>query len=31
MVVLILLAYPLVGRLWCAICPFMVWEKSLSV
>ena len=22
---LILLTYPLVGRLWCAICPFMVW------
>ena len=22
---LILLSYPLVGRLWCAICPFMVW------
>jgi len=22
---LILLAYPLVGRLWCAVCPFMVW------
>ena len=24
---LILLAYPLVGRLWCAICPFMVWGE----
>jgi polyferredoxin len=22
---LILLAYPLVGRLWCSVCPFMVW------
>ena len=22
---LILLGYPLVGRLWCAVCPFMVW------
>jgi polyferredoxin len=22
---LILLAYPLVGRAWCAVCPFMVW------
>ena len=22
---LILLSYPIVGRLWCAICPFMVW------
>ena len=24
---LILLSYPLVGRLWCAICPFMVWGE----
>ena len=24
---LILLSYPLVGRLWCAICPFMVWGQ----
>jgi polyferredoxin len=24
---LILLAYPLVGRLWCSFCPFMVWGK----
>ena len=24
---LILLAYPLVGRLWCAVCPFMVWGE----
>ena len=24
---LILLTYPLVGRLWCAICPFMVWGE----
>ena len=22
---LILLTFPLVGRLWCAFCPFMVW------
>jgi len=24
---LILLAYPLLGRLWCAVCPFMVWGE----
>jgi polyferredoxin len=24
---LILLAFPLVGRLWCAVCPFMVWGE----
>jgi len=24
---LILLAFPLVGRLWCAFCPFMVWGE----
>ncbi|SBO42044.1 4Fe-4S binding protein [Cyanobium sp. NIES-981] len=24
---LILLGYPLVGRLWCAFCPFMVWGE----
>ena len=24
---LILLTYPIVGRLWCAVCPFMVWGK----
>ena len=24
---LILLTYPLVGRFWCAICPFMVWGE----
>ena len=24
---LILLSFPLVGRLWCAICPFMVWGR----
>ena len=24
---LILLTYPLVGRLWCSFCPFMVWGK----
>ena len=24
---LILLSYPLVGRLWCSICPFMVWGQ----
>ncbi len=24
---LILLAYPLLGRLWCSFCPFMVWGE----
>ena len=24
---LILLAYPVVGRLWCSFCPFMVWGE----
>ena len=24
---LILLSYPLVGRLWCSSCPFMVWGQ----
>ena len=24
---LILLSFPLVGRLWCAVCPFMVWGE----
>jgi polyferredoxin len=24
---LILLGFPLVGRLWCAFCPFMVWGE----
>ena len=24
---LVLLSHPLVGRLWCAICPFMVWGE----
>ena len=24
---MILLSYPLVGRLWCAVCPFMVWGQ----
>jgi len=24
---LILLGFPLVGRLWCSICPFMVWGE----
>ncbi|MEB3333082.1 MAG: sigma 54-interacting transcriptional regulator [Synechococcaceae cyanobacterium] len=24
---LILLGFPLVGRLWCAVCPFMVWGE----
>ena len=27
---LILLSYPLVGRLWCAICPFMVWGQIVQ-
>lgn len=24
---LVLLSHPLLGRLWCAICPFMVWGE----
>lgn len=24
---LILISYPVVGRFWCAICPFMVWGR----
>ena len=28
---LILLSYPLVGRLWCAVCPFMVWGRIAQV
>jgi transcriptional regulator with AAA-type ATPase domain len=24
---LILLTYPIVGRLWCSFCPFMVWGE----
>lgn len=24
---LILISYPLVGRLWCSFCPFMVWGE----
>ncbi|MEB3349385.1 MAG: 4Fe-4S binding protein [Cyanobacteriota bacterium] len=27
---LILLAYPLVGRLWCSFCPFMVWGEIIQ-
>ena len=27
---LILLSYPLVGRLWCSICPFMVWGEIIQ-
>ncbi|WP_115024606.1 4Fe-4S binding protein [Synechococcus sp. UW69] len=27
---LILLSYPLVGRLWCSICPFMVWGEIVQ-
>ena len=27
---LILLSYPLVGRLWCAVCPFMVWGQIVQ-
>jgi transcriptional regulator with AAA-type ATPase domain len=27
---LILLSFPLVGRLWCAVCPFMVWGRSAN-
>jgi polyferredoxin len=27
---LILLGFPLVGRLWCAFCPFMVWGEIVQ-
>ncbi|NQV10975.1 MAG: 4Fe-4S binding protein [Cyanobacteria bacterium] len=27
---LILLSYPLVGRLWCSFCPFMVWGEIVQ-
>lgn len=27
---LILLLHPLVGRLWCSICPFMVWGEIVQ-
>lgn len=27
---LILLGFPLVGRLWCSFCPFMVWGEILQ-
>ena len=27
---LILLGFPLVGRLWCSICPFMVWGELVQ-
>ncbi len=27
---LILLAFPLVGRLWCSFCPFMVWGEIVQ-
>jgi polyferredoxin len=27
---LILLTYPLVGRLWCSFCPFMVWGEIVQ-
>ncbi|QPN59685.1 4Fe-4S binding protein [Synechococcus sp. CBW1002] len=27
---LILLGYPLVGRLWCSFCPFMVWGEIVQ-
>ena len=27
---LILLGFPLVGRLWCAVCPFMVWGEIVQ-
>jgi len=27
---LILLTFPLVGRLWCAFCPFMVWGEIVQ-
>jgi hypothetical protein len=25
---LVLLTYPLVGRLWCSVCPFMIWGET---
>ncbi|MFO0039131.1 MAG: 4Fe-4S binding protein [Synechococcaceae cyanobacterium] len=31
---LIVLSYPLIGRLWCAFCPFMIWgdiSQSLAL
>ena len=27
---LILLGFPLVGRLWCSFCPFMVWGEIVQ-
>lgn len=27
---LILITYPLVGRLWCSFCPFMVWGEIVQ-
>ena len=27
---LVLLAFPLVGRLWCSFCPFMVWGEIVQ-
>ena len=27
---LILLGFPLVGRLWCSFCPFMVWGELVQ-
>lgn len=27
---LILLTYPVVGRLWCSFCPFMVWGEIVQ-
>ena len=27
---LVLLSHPLVGRLWCAVCPFMVWGEIVQ-
>jgi polyferredoxin len=27
---LILLSFPLVGRLWCSFCPFMVWGEIVQ-
>lgn len=26
----ILLAYPIIGRLWCAVCPFMIWGEVVQ-
>ncbi len=27
---LVLIGFPFVGRLWCAVCPFMIWGELLQ-